>query len=60
MSNNVGWHLAIEKLLGMTNLQSLTLKDNAAVTAAGLEKLSGRTWSKLDIGAAGAGTAEGP
>jgi Leucine-rich repeat (LRR) protein len=41
---------AIDKLLAMPKLTSLTLKDNANVTAEGLEKLSGKEWSKLDIG----------
>ncbi len=42
---------AVEKLIGMTNLQSLTFKENGSVTAEGLKKLSGRKWSKLDVGA---------
>ena len=41
---------AIDKLLAMPELQSLTLKDNANVTAEGLDKLSSKEWSKLDIG----------
>ena len=41
---------AVEKLIGMTNLQSLTFKENGSVTAEGLKKLSTRKWSKLDVG----------
>jgi Leucine-rich repeat (LRR) protein len=41
---------SIDKLLGMSHLKVLTFKDNGGVTAAGLEKLSGKEWSKLDTG----------
>jgi len=41
---------AVDKLLAMPNLQSLTFKENGMVTAEGLKKLSGKEWSKLDIG----------
>jgi Leucine-rich repeat (LRR) protein len=41
---------AIDKLLAMPELQSLTLKDNGMVTPEGLEKLSGKEWTKLDVG----------
>lgn len=41
---------AVEKLIGMTNLQSLTFKENGSVTAEGLKKLNDRKWSKLDVG----------
>jgi hypothetical protein len=43
---------AVEKILGMGNLQVLTLKDNGQVTAEGLQKLTNKKWSKLDIGSA--------
>jgi Leucine-rich repeat (LRR) protein len=39
----------VDKLLGMPGLRSLTLKDNAQVTEAGLKKLSGRDWAKLEL-----------
>ena len=42
---------AIEKLLGMQSLQSLTFKENGSVTAEGIKKLLSRKWSKLDVGA---------
>ncbi len=42
---------AIDKLLGMKSLQSLTFKENGSVTADGLKKLAVKKWSKLDIGA---------
>lgn len=45
---------AVDKLLGMTSLQSLTFKENGLVTAEGLKKLAGKKWSKLDIGASSA------
>lgn len=41
---------AIDKLLAMPKLKSLTLKDNGNVSAEGLEKLSVKEFSKLDIG----------
>jgi len=41
---------AIDKLMAMPKLQSLTFKENGSVTAAGLKKLSGKKWVKLDIG----------
>ena len=41
---------AIDKLLAMPKLQSLTFKDNGSVTAEGLEKLSAKKWTKLDVG----------
>jgi Leucine-rich repeat (LRR) protein len=41
---------AVEELVGMTNLQSLTFKENGSVTAEGLKKLRDRKWSKLDVG----------
>jgi Leucine-rich repeat (LRR) protein len=43
---------AVEKILGMGNLQVLTFKDNGQVTAEGLQKLTNKKWSKLDIGSA--------
>ena len=42
---------AVDKLLGMQSLQSLTFKENGSVTAEGLKKLASRKWSKLDVGA---------
>jgi Leucine-rich repeat (LRR) protein len=41
---------SIDKLLAMPKLQSLTLKDNASVSAEGVKKLSSRKWTKLDTG----------
>jgi hypothetical protein len=41
---------AVDKLLAMPNLESLTFKENGKVTAEGLERLSSKEWSKLDIG----------
>lgn len=41
---------AIDTLLSMKNLQSLTFKENGSVTADGLKKLEARKWTKLDIG----------
>ena len=49
---------AVEKLLGMTKLQSLTFKENGDVTAVGLKKLSSKKWVKLDIGSSSGNTAE--
>lgn len=43
---------AVDTLRGMQSLQSLTFKENGEVTADALQKLAGRKWSKLDIGAA--------
>lgn len=42
---------AVDKLLAMPKLQILTFKENGSVTEAGIQKLSGKKWSKLDIGA---------
>lgn len=42
---------AIDKLLKMQSLQSLTFKENGSVTAEGLKKLASKKWSKLDVGA---------
>jgi len=44
---------SIDLLLGMPQLQSLTLKENGSVTEAGLKRLSERKWTKLDVGNAG-------
>ncbi len=41
---------AVEKLLAMSGLQSLTFKENGQVTADGLKKLAGKKWAKLDVG----------
>jgi hypothetical protein len=40
----------VDKILAMPKLQSLTLKENSGVTAAGLAKLKNKKWSKLDVG----------
>ena len=40
---------AIDLLLAMPNLLSLTLKENANVTAESLQKLGVRKWAKLDV-----------
>ena len=42
--------VAMDALLAMPSLKSLTLKDNGALTPEGLKKLSGKAWTKLDIG----------
>lgn len=41
---------SIDQLLKMPELQSLTFKENGSVTPEGLKKLSGRKWTKLDLG----------
>ena len=51
---------AIDKLLGMQSLQSLTFKENGAVTAEGLKKLASRKWSKLDVGGSDTSEAAAP
>lgn len=45
---------SIDTILKMTNLQSLTFKENGSVTAEGLKKLHGRQWTKLDLGTSAA------
>ena len=40
---------AVEKLLGMKGLQTLTFKENGSVTDEALKKLAARKWSKLDL-----------
>ncbi|HEY0981838.1 hypothetical protein [Schlesneria sp.] len=45
---------AIDSLLKIASLQSLTFKENGSVTAEGLKKLSSRKWQKLDIGSSDA------
>ncbi len=51
---------SIDLLLGMSQLQSLTLKENGSVTEAGLKRLAERKWTKLDVGgASGAADAAG-
>ena len=47
----------IDQILRMPNLQSLTFKENGAVTPEGLKKLSTKKWAKLDTGSSGAGDA---
>ncbi len=44
---------AVDKILAMPELQSLVIKDNGMVTDEALQRLSGRKWTKLDIGSAG-------
>jgi hypothetical protein len=44
---------AVDTLLKMGSLQSLTFKENGSVTADGLKKLATRKWTKLDVGSAG-------
>lgn len=41
---------AVDSLLAMPNLRSLTFTGNGMVTPEGLKKLSGKKWSKLEIG----------
>jgi hypothetical protein len=41
---------AVDKILAMPKLESLTFKDNAAITEEGIKKLSGKKWKKLDTG----------
>jgi F-box/leucine-rich repeat protein 14 len=48
---------AVDKLLKMPGLQSLTFKENGSVTAAGLQKLAGKKWTKLDVGNSGSADA---
>ncbi len=43
---------AIEKLLAMPKLESLTFKENGLVTAEGIKRLSGKKWTRLDVGSA--------
>ena len=49
---------AIDSLLSMKSLQSLTFKENGSVTSDGLKKLSTRKWTKLDVGGAAADSTE--
>jgi hypothetical protein len=51
---------AVDKLLAMPALQSLTFKENGRVTADGLKKLGGKKWAKLDIGSAQTGESGNP
>ena len=48
---------AIDKLLKMQSLQTLTFKENGSVTAEGLKKFATRKGLKLDLGASDAGDA---
>ncbi len=41
---------AIDAILKMPKLDSLTFKENGSVTEAGLKKLASKKWKKLDIG----------
>ena len=49
---------AIAKLLAMPTLETLTFKENGAVTAEGLKKLASKKWKKLDVGAASGNSGE--
>lgn len=44
---------AIDQILKMPALESLTFKENPRVTEAGLAKLAGKKWKKLDLGNSG-------
>ena len=41
---------AVDKILAMPKLESLTFKDNGSVTDEALKKLSSKEWEKLDTG----------
>lgn len=41
---------AMDAILKMPKLESLTFKENGSVTEAGLKKLASKKWKKLDIG----------
>jgi hypothetical protein len=40
----------IDKLLALKSVQTLTFKDNGAVSEAARQKLASRKWTKLDLG----------
>jgi Leucine-rich repeat (LRR) protein len=44
---------SVEKIAAMPKLQSLTFKNNGPLSAGNAAKLTGRKWSKLDLGGAG-------
>jgi Leucine-rich repeat (LRR) protein len=44
---------SVEKIAAMPKLQSLTFKNNGPLSAVNAAKLTGRKWSKLDLGGAG-------
>jgi len=44
---------SVEKIAAMPKLQSLTFKNNGPLSAANAAKLTGRKWSKLDLGGDG-------
>ncbi len=44
---------AVERILGMKNLKSLTFKNNGTLSKEAAAKLAARKWSKLDLGGAG-------
>ena len=50
----------IDKLLGMKHLQTLTFKDNPAVTEAAVKKLTTRQWAKLTLGSPAGEAADAP
>jgi hypothetical protein len=45
---------AVDILLKMPTLQTLTFKENGSVTEEGLKKLASKSWTKLDVGASNA------
>ena len=49
---------AVDALLKMPSMQSLTLKENGMVTADGLKKLAAKKWTTLDVGSAEAAAAQ--
>src|SRR5262249_4989926 len=44
---------AVDQILKLPLLESLTFKENARITDAGLAKLTGKKWKKLDLGDSG-------
>ena len=44
---------SVEKIAAMPKLQSLTFKNNGSLSAGNAAKLTGRKWSKLDLGGDG-------
>ena len=44
---------SVEKIAAMPKLQSLTFKNNGPLSAGNAAKLTGKKWSKLDLGGAG-------
>jgi hypothetical protein len=44
---------SVANIAAMPKLQSLTFKNNGPLSAGNAAKLTGRKWSKLDLGGAG-------